>query len=123
MRKTTKLLAAVPVLALGVGLIVLASGAFASGNSDLSAPAVGRLPAKLDTNGTTPEGLSPSVTARDWQETGALGPSLAALDGQRTKGFAETVREYLQQELIQHPDAERQAILAIADELLKDFES
>jgi hypothetical protein len=69
MRKTTKLLTAVPVLALGAGLIALASGAFASGNTELSAPAVGRLPAKVDTNGTTPDGLSPSVTARDWKET------------------------------------------------------
>lgn len=69
MRKTTKLLAVVPVLAVGAGLVALASGAFASGNSDLSAPAVGRLPAKVDTNGTTPDALSPSVTARDWQET------------------------------------------------------
>ena len=39
------------------------------------------------------------------------------------KGFAETVRDYLQQELIQHPDAEREAILSIADGLLKNFES
>ena len=69
MRKSTKLLAVVPVLALGLGVVALASGAFASGQSDLSAPAVGRLPAKVDTNGTTPDGLSPSVTARDWQET------------------------------------------------------
>jgi exonuclease SbcD len=69
------------------------------------------------------DGIFPRWYARDWQETGALGPSLAALDGQRTKGFAETVREYLQQELIQHPDTEREAILAIAEGLLKDFES
>ena len=69
MRKSTKLLTAVPALALAAGLVALASGAFASGNSDLSAPAVGRLPAKVDTNATTPDGLSPSVTARDWQET------------------------------------------------------
>ena len=69
MRKSTKLLAAVPVLALGAGLAVLASGAFASGQSDLSAPAVGRLPAKVDTNSATTDDLSSSVTARDWQET------------------------------------------------------
>ena len=44
------------------------------------------------------------------------------LDGQRTRGFGETVRDYLQQELIQHPDAEREAILARADGLLKEME-
>jgi exonuclease SbcD len=69
------------------------------------------------------DGIFPRWYARDWQETGALGPSLASADGLRTKGFAETVREYLQQELIQHPDREREAILAIADGLLKEFES
>ena len=69
MRNPTKLLAVVPVLALGAGLVVLASGALASGQSDLSAPAVGQLPAKVDTNATTPDGLSASVTTRDWQET------------------------------------------------------
>jgi exonuclease SbcD len=68
------------------------------------------------------ERVFPRWYARDWQETGALGPSLAPTDGLRTKGFGETVREYLQQELIQHPDAERDAILHIADGLLKDFE-
>lgn len=69
MRKSTKLLAAVPVLALSAGVIALASGAFASGQTDLTAPAVGRLPAKVDTIGTTPDDLSPVVTTRDWQET------------------------------------------------------
>jgi exonuclease SbcD len=67
--------------------------------------------------------IFPRWYARDWQETGALGPSLALLDGQRTKGFAETVRDYLGQELIQHTEAERTAILQLADELLKDFET
>lgn len=66
------------------------------------------------------DGIFPRWYARDWQETGALGPTLTAHD-LRSKGFAETVREYLEQELIQHADAERQAILTMADELLKEF--
>lgn len=69
------------------------------------------------------DGIFPRWYARDWQEAGALGPTLATLDGLRTKGFAETVREYLHQELIQHPDADREAILGLADELLKENES
>lgn len=69
MRKTSNLLAAIPVLALAAGMVALGTGAFASGHSDLSAPAVGQLPAKADTNAATPDGLSPAVTARDWQET------------------------------------------------------
>ena len=68
------------------------------------------------------DGIFPRWYARDWQESGALGPSLALLDGLRSKGFGETVREYLQQELIQHGEDERQAILTIADELLKEME-
>ena len=40
----------------------------------------------------------------------------------RSKGFRETVRGYLEQELIQHETEERDAILALADELLKDEE-
>jgi exonuclease SbcD len=69
------------------------------------------------------DGIFPRWYARDWQEAGSLGPSLAAAEGLRTKGFAETVREYLTQELIQHAEADRDAILAIADGLLKDFEN
>ena len=66
--------------------------------------------------------LFPRWYARDWQESGALGPTLAAAEASRTKGFAETVRDYLGQELIQHPEADRAAILGLADELLKDFD-
>jgi exonuclease SbcD len=67
--------------------------------------------------------IFPRWYARDWQEAGALGLPIGSPDTPRSKGFAETVRDYLQQELIQHPDAEREAILAIADELLKDMEN
>ena len=69
------------------------------------------------------DGIFPRWYARDWVEASALGPSLASLEGLRTKGFGETVRDYLGQELIQHPEADRDAILKIADELLKDFEN
>lgn len=69
MRKTTKLLLVVPVAAIAAGMIALASGALASGGSDLSAPAVGQLPAAPEVNEVTPDGLSQAVTARDWQET------------------------------------------------------
>lgn len=65
--------------------------------------------------------IFPRWYARDWKETGALGPTLVnpAAGG---KGFSETVRDYLGQELIQHDEAERDAILAITDGLLKDME-
>lgn len=65
----------------------------------------------------------PRWYARDWKETSALGEPLATEAGAPGKSFGETVRDYLGQELIQHDPAERDAILAIADELLKDMES
>lgn len=67
------------------------------------------------------DALFPRWYARDWEESGALGPSLVA-DDPRSKGFRETIREYLEQELIQHDAADREAIMALAEELLKDCE-
>jgi exonuclease SbcD len=67
--------------------------------------------------------IFPRWYARDWQETGALGPTLADPAGPgASKSFAETVRDYLGQELIQHDEAERAAILALADGLLREAE-
>ena len=65
--------------------------------------------------------IFPRWYARDWAETGALGPSLAGQDG-GSKSFGETVRDYLSQELVLHEQAEREAILSIADGLLKEME-
>lgn len=64
--------------------------------------------------------IFPRWYARDWKETGALGPTLVSPAAGGGKGFAETVRDYLGQELIQHDEAERDAILKLADGLLKD---
>ena len=68
------------------------------------------------------DAVFPRWYARDWTETSALGPSLAGPDGPKGLSFGETVRGYLGQELVQHPDADRRAILDLADELLKDFD-
>ncbi|MBP3955110.1 exonuclease SbcCD subunit D [Gemmata sp. G18] len=67
--------------------------------------------------------IFPRWYARDWKETGALGPSLVNPAASGGKGFSETVHEYLGQELIQHDEAERDAILKIADGLLKEMEN
>jgi exonuclease SbcD len=63
--------------------------------------------------------IFPRWYARDWQETGALGLPMVTGEGS-SKGFADTVRDYLGQELIQHDETERAAILALAEELLRD---
>lgn len=65
--------------------------------------------------------IFPRWYARDWQETGALGPALSSAES-ISKSFAETVRDYLSQELVQHDENDRSAILKLADELLGDFE-
>jgi DNA repair protein SbcD/Mre11 len=64
----------------------------------------------------------PRWYARDWKEAGALGPSIARTDDGTTRSFAETVREYLTTELVQHPEGERDAILAIAEGLMKELD-
>lgn len=68
------------------------------------------------------ESIFPRWYARDWREMSALGPTLTIGEADRTKGFAETVREYLQQELLNHADEDRDSLLGIADELIKECE-
>jgi len=69
------------------------------------------------------DAIFPRWYARDWQEAGALGDPIAGPELGPSRGFGETVRDYLAQELTNHADAERAAILTLADELLKEFES
>ncbi len=57
---------------------------------------------------------------REWQETSALGPSLTVGEHAHSKSFEETVRDYLEQELMNHTDDERQAVLAMAEELMRE---
>jgi exonuclease SbcD len=66
--------------------------------------------------------IFPRWYARDWQETGSLGPTLATETG-HSRSFRETVRDYLDQELIQYDESERQAILTLAEELLRELEN
>jgi DNA repair exonuclease SbcCD nuclease subunit len=56
---------------------------------------------------------------RDWQETDALGASRTAPDlAPAFRSVRETVFEYLETELADHPD--REAVLALADEILAE---
>ncbi len=65
------------------------------------------------------EAIFPRWYARHWTESGALGPSLTIGEAARGKSFEDTVRDYLRQELQMHPEAERDAILARAERLLR----
>jgi exonuclease SbcD len=68
------------------------------------------------------ERLFPRWYARDWKETSQLLPVSLADGADRGKGFAETVREYLRQELVQHADADRDDLLKLAEELIGECE-
>jgi exonuclease SbcD len=63
--------------------------------------------------------IFPRWYQRDWKDTSELGPTLSPAESpERTKGFAETVREYVTQELIQHAPEVRDNLLARLDDLL-----
>ena len=66
------------------------------------------------------DGLFPRWYARDWSESGKLGPTLVPGEPEREKSFADTVRDYLKTELILHEDAETAAILERAETLLSE---
>lgn len=66
------------------------------------------------------EKIFPRWYAREWQESGALGPTLVIGDAGRGKGFEDTVRDYLMTELTNHSEAERQDVLARAERLMRE---
>lgn len=65
------------------------------------------------------EDIFPRWYYRDWNETSALGPTLT-LGEAAAKSFEDTVRDYLYQELQNHSDEERDAVLERAERLLKE---
>lgn len=68
------------------------------------------------------EVIFPRWYARDWQETSKVGPTLVTGEADRSKSFAETVRGYLEQELMAHPDDEKAELLKLADELIESVD-
>jgi len=66
--------------------------------------------------------IFPRWYARDWKERGRLGLSLAPAEAERTRSFADTVRNYLAAELQNHSDTERNNLLGLAEELLAETE-
>jgi exonuclease SbcD len=69
------------------------------------------------------EAVFPRWYHRHWTEANALGPTLTVEAGGRTKSFQDTVRDYLKQELIAHADADRDAVLALAEALMKEVQA
>jgi exonuclease SbcD len=64
----------------------------------------------------------PKWYARNWTESGALGLPLTTDEAGRHKSFEDTVRDYLGQELTNHPDPVRDAVLARAEALLTEMQ-
>jgi exonuclease SbcD len=64
------------------------------------------------------EEIFPRWYCRDWKEAGSLSPTLVSSEARRAKGFEETVREYLNQELVNHPDIDRAEIMNRVEALL-----
>jgi exonuclease SbcD len=67
--------------------------------------------------------IFPRWYEREVREANALGPTLAAPEVAPVhRSFGETVRDYLQTELMNHPETERDALLRLAEALLREEE-
>jgi exonuclease SbcD len=64
--------------------------------------------------------IFPRWYERDWKETNALGPALTPEGAGHGKSFEDTVRNYLQQELINHPETVRDTVLRRVEVLLSE---
>lgn len=67
--------------------------------------------------------MFPRWYARDWTETGELLPGTLAGEAVAGKSFAETVRDYLSQELDHHDEHERTELLGLVDALIQEVET
>lgn len=68
------------------------------------------------------EEIFPRWYDREITESSTLGPTLVAGEAARTKSFEDTVRDYLKQELMNHPDDLRDAVLARAEALMREIQ-
>lgn len=70
------------------------------------------------------DGIFPRWYEREVREANALGATLVpATAAPVHRSFGETVRDYLQTELMNHPDPEREALLRLAEALLLEEET
>lgn len=68
------------------------------------------------------EAIFPRWYARDWQEVSELGASLVGADHPAARSFVETVRSYVEQELLDHPEEDRIAVSERLEELFRRME-
>jgi exonuclease SbcD len=67
------------------------------------------------------EVIFPRWYSRDWTERSTLGPALTVGEAVPAKGFEDTVREYLTTELTNYPEADRAAVMELAEGLLREL--
>ncbi|HEY1380773.1 MAG TPA: ATP-dependent dsDNA exonuclease, partial [Gemmataceae bacterium] len=67
------------------------------------------------------EAIFPRWYSRDWTERSTLGPALTVGGAEPTKSFEDTVRDYLTTELTNHPEADRAAVLELAETMLREL--
>jgi exonuclease SbcD len=68
------------------------------------------------------EEIFPRWYARSWVEAGALRPTLVIGEPAPARSFEETVRDYLRQELVNQPPEDCDAILCLAEQLLREVQ-
>jgi exonuclease SbcD len=69
------------------------------------------------------EAIFPRWYDRTITESGTLGPTLVIGEAARTKSFEDTVRDYLTQELTNHTEVLRDAVLVRAEALLREVQA
>jgi exonuclease SbcD len=69
------------------------------------------------------EEIFPRWYSRHWTEVDELGPSITVGEANRSKSFEDTVRDYLKQELMNHAEGDREALLARAEALMKEVQA
>jgi exonuclease SbcD len=68
------------------------------------------------------EDIFPRWYSRTWSEAGALGPSLTVGAAGAARSFEDTVRDYLKLELMNHPPEDCDAVLCLAEQLLREVQ-
>ncbi len=69
------------------------------------------------------EEIFPRWYDRQITEKNALGPTLTLGEHSKAKSFEDTVRDYLTQELTNHPDDLRDSVLARAEQLMREVQA
>jgi exonuclease SbcD len=65
--------------------------------------------------------IFPRWYQRDWHDTSGLGQPMTTADDERAKSFEETVRDYINAELLNYEPDEREAVLKLADDLMRQM--